>query len=276
MSSILYEKRGAVGHLWLNRPDKLNAVNAQMLDMLEEHLETAAKDADVRALVLSGEGRAFSAGFDLDMGDAQDGESDDDFVAREMRRNFAVITKFLNFPKPIVAAVHGYCLGSAMEVSAVCDITIAAEGCRFGAPEVRFGSGIVCMILPWIIGQKNAREMLLVGSDKIDAGRAEAIGLINRVVAEDELLPQAFALADEIPLNDPLAVQLTKKALLNSLNIAGLNQALENALEIDIEIETTETPESAEFNRILDAEGAKAALAWRAGQFRTSTSGSMS
>jgi enoyl-CoA hydratase len=276
MSSILYEKRGAVGHLWLNRPDKLNAVNAQMLDMLEEHLETAAKDADVRALVLSGEGRAFSAGFDLDMGDAQDGESDDDFVAREMRRNFAVITKFLNFPKPIVAAVHGYCLGSAMEVSAVCDITIAAEGCRFGAPEVRFGSGIVCMILPWIIGQKNAREMLLVGSDKIDAGRAEAIGLINRVVAEDELLPQAFALADEISLNDPLAVQLTKKALLNSLNIAGLNQALENALEIDIEIETTETPESAEFNRILDAEGAKAALAWRAGQFRTSTSGSMS
>ncbi len=276
MSSILYEKRGAVGHLRLNRPDKLNAVNAQMLDMLEEHLETAAKDADVRALVLSGEGRAFSAGFDLDMGDAQDGESDDDFVAREMRRNFAVITKFLNFPKPIVAAVHGYCLGSAMEVSAVCDITIAAEGCRFGAPEVRFGSGIVCMILPWIIGQKNAREMLLVGSDKIDAGRAEAIGLINRVVAEDELLPQAFALADEISLNDPLAVQLTKKALLNSLNIAGLNQALENALEIDIEIETTETPESAEFNRILDAEGAKAALAWRAGQFRTSTSGSMS
>jgi hypothetical protein len=89
-------------------------------------------------------------------------------------------------------------------------------------------------------------------------------------------LPQAFALADEISLNDPLAVQLTKKALLNSLNIAGLNQALENALEIDIEIETTETPESAEFNRILDAEGAKAALAWRAGQFRTSTSGSMS
>jgi enoyl-CoA hydratase len=153
-----------------------------------------------------------------------------------------------------------------MEVSAVCDITIAAEGCRFGAPEVRFGSGIVCMILPWIIGQKNAREMLLVGSDKIDAERAQAIGLINRVVAEDELLPQAFALAGEISLNDPLAVQLTKKALLNSLNIAGLNRALENALEIDIEIETTETPESAEFNRILDAEGAKAALAWRADQ----------
>ena len=127
-----------------------------------------------------------------------------------------------------------------MEVSAVCDITIAAEGCRFGAPEVRFGSGIVCMILPWIIGQKNAREMLLVGSDKIDAGRAEAIGLINRVVAEVELLPQAFALADEISLNDPLAVQLTKKALLNSLNISGLNQALENALEIDIEIETVD------------------------------------
>ena len=79
------------------------------------------------------------------------------------------------------------------------------------------------------------------------------------------MLPQAFTLAGEISLNDPLAVQLTKRALLSSLNIAGLNRALENALEIDIEIETTEMAESAEFNRILDQDGAKTALAWRAG-----------
>jgi enoyl-CoA hydratase len=153
-----------------------------------------------------------------------------------------------------------------MEIAALCDITIAAVGCRFGAPEVRFGSGMVCLVLPWIVGQKNARELLLVGSDRISAERAQSIGLVNRIVPEAELLDAAFAMAGEISVNDPVAVQLTKKALNQSLDIAGMNDALREALEIDIEIESTETPESREFNRILKAEGPKAALAWRAAQ----------
>ena len=171
--------------------------------------------------------------------------------------------RFWDFPKPTIAAVHGYCVGSAMEISAVCDITLAAEGCRFGAPEVRFGSGIACMILPWIIGQKNAREMLLVGSDEFDASYAKSVGLVNHVVAEKDLLESAFAMAGKIALNDPLAVRLTKKALNQGLAFAGMLQALDAALEIDIEIESTDTPESREFNRILEEEGPKAALAWR-------------
>ena len=171
-----------------------------------------------------------------------------------------------DFPKPIVAAVHGFCLGSSLEVTAVADLTIAAEGCRFGAPEVRFGSGAVCLILPWIIGLKNARELLLTGSDRIDARRAEAIGLVNHVVEAETLMQHARDVAGEIALNDPLAVRLTKKAINKSVETAGLRQALEEALAIDLEIELTETPESKEFNRILEAEGPKAALAWRASQ----------
>ena len=264
--TVIYEKQGAVARLRLNRPDKLNAVNGEMLKAISAALEAAENDDDVRVLVLSGEGRAFSAGFDLDMGSPQKGESDETFMRRELRNIFDAIMRFWDFPKPVIAAVHGYCLGSSMEIAAVCDITIAAESCRFGAPEVRFGSGVVCLILPWIVGQKNAREMLLVGSDRIDAARAESMGLVNKVVPAEEVLNSAKAMAEEIALNDPLAVRLTKKAINMSAEVAGLRKALENALEIDMQIETTETPESREFNRILREEGPKAALRWRAAQ----------
>lgn len=266
MTSVLYKKRGAVGHIELNRPDKLNAINSEMLESLAALLDEAGSDEEIRAVVLSGAGRAFSAGFDLNMGSTADGEARSVSLSRELQHEFDAILRFHDFPKPIIAAVHGYCLGSSMEMTALCDITLAAEGCRFGAPEVRFGSGMVCLILPWIIGQKNAREMLLVGNDNVSAGRAESIGLVNRVVAADELMQAAFAMATEISLNDPVSVQLTKKALNRSLDIAGLKKALREALEIDIEIESTETPESREFNRVLEADGPKAALAWRAAQ----------
>jgi enoyl-CoA hydratase len=266
MSKILFEKRGAIGEIKLNRPDKLNAIDGEMLDGLDAALDRAAEDDEIRVLILSGEGRAFSAGFDLDTGSAAANESQLDFLRRELRRDFDLIMRFWDFPKPTIAAVHGYCLGSSMEITAVCDITIAAEGTRFGAPEVRYGSGIVCMILPWIIGQKNSRELLLTGSDQVDAHRAELIGLVNRVVAADSLLQEARAVAEEIALNDPVAVRLTKKSINRSVEIAGLRQALDEALEVDIEIESTESAESVAFNRILEAEGLKAALRWRAAQ----------
>jgi len=266
MTNVVYEKQGAIATLKLNRPEKLNAVNNSMQLALGDALSVSAEDDDVRVLILCGEGRAFSAGFDLDMGEPAEGESGDVFLRHELGKAFDTIMRFRDYPKPIIAAVHGYCLGSAMEIAAVCDITIAAEGCRFGAPEVRFGSGIVCMILPWIIGQKHAREMLLVGNDRIDAARAAAMGLVNKVVPAAELMCEAIALADEIALNDPVAVRLTKKALNMSLDTAGLRQALLDALEIDMQIESTETPESKEFNRILQKDGPKAALRWRAAQ----------
>jgi enoyl-CoA hydratase len=265
MSVVLYEKRGAVAEITLNRPEKLNAINGDMLDRLADALDRAEEDEDVRVLILKGEGRAFSAGFDLDMG-KPDGESQEDFIRRELQRDFDLIMHFWNFPKPTIAAVHGYCLGSSMELSAACDITVSTTSCRFGAPEVRFGSGMVCLILPWIVGQKHAREMLLVGSDNIDAHKAVSIGLVNRVVDDDTLVSEARSLAAEIALNDPLAVRLTKKALNRSAEIAGMRQALDEALETDMEIETTQTPESKAFNDILEREGPKAALRWRATQ----------
>ncbi len=265
-STIEFDKRGPVAEIRLNRPDKLNAVNATMLDELNEAMDVCEGDDDVRAIVLSGNGRAFSSGFDLSTDDADTELSGQEATRQGLERDFDLIMRFWNCPKPTIAAVHGYCLGSSMEISAVCDITIAAEGCKFGAPEVRFGSGIVCLILPWVIGLKNAKELLLQGATDIDASRAEAMGLVNRVVAAKDLLQEARALAGEIALNDPLAVKLTKKAINDTLRTAGMEDALRGALQTDIEIETTETPESRAFNEILKSRGLKAALAWRAAQ----------
>ena len=240
MSLVLYECHDAVASLTLNRPDKLNAVTAGMLDELEAALDRAEADDDVRVVILNGAGRAFSAGFDLGGEAALEGESKADHMRRELTRDFDAIMRFWDFPKPVIAAVHGYCLGSSMEISAVCDITIASEDCKFGAPEVQFGSGIVCMILPWIVGQKNARELLLVGSKDLSAERARSMGLVNHVVPADQLMDEALAMARTIAGNDPLAVSLTKKAMNIGVETAGLRQALQEALEIDILIESAE------------------------------------
>lgn len=264
MALVALDVSGGLAYITLNRTDKLNAINREMLDELEQALDAAERNDSVRAIVLRGEGRAFSAGFDLGS-PAFDGGAE--AIREELTRDFSVIMRFWDCRKPTVAAVHGYCLGSSMEISAVCDLTIAADDCRFGAPEVRYGSGIVCLVLPWIVGLKNAKELLLTGGN-IDAARALAIGLVNRVVPADELQPTAEAIAREIAANDPEAVRLTREAINLGYETAGLRRALAQGLEYDIRIETTETPESAAFDRVMEADGLKAALAWRAAQLQ--------
>lgn len=265
MPSVDFDVTGSIARLTLDRRDKLNAIDAAMLDELENALGRAEADDRVRAIVLSGRGRAFSAGFDLNETAKRDGESKAERIRRELTRDFDAIMRFWDCPKPIVAAVHGYCLGSAMELTAVCDITIAAEDARFGAPEVRYGSGIVCLIVPWILGYKKATELLLTGRKDVDAAEACRIGLVNRVVPGPELHSQALAVARSLAANDALAVRLTKKAIRRSFDAAGIREALASALEHDIQIETSDTPESQAFNEKLAREGLGAALAWRAG-----------
>jgi enoyl-CoA hydratase len=238
MALIEYTADGAIARIRLNRPKKLNAINGEMLDGLNEALDRAESDKAIRVVLLSGEGRAFSAGFDLDIGTPAAGVSLAEHTRRELRRDFDLILRFWDCPKPTIAAVHGYCLGSSMEITAVCDITVAADDCLFGAPEVRFGSGIVCLILPWIIGLKQAKELLLTGDDKVDALRAASMGLVNRVVPANQLMTEADSVAQRIAANNELAVRLTKRAIHRSVEIAGLRDALDQALQLDLEIET--------------------------------------
>jgi enoyl-CoA hydratase len=176
---VRYERRGSLAVLTLNRPDKLNAINKEMIAQLGRALDTAEADDAVRAVVLTGEGRAFAAGFDLDMEVAG---PDPEAVRDAIQNDFQIIMRFWDSPKPTLAAVHGYCLGSALELALACDITISSEECRFGAPEVRFGSGIVAMLWPFLAGPKHAKYLLLSGDDRVTAAQVLDMGLINRVV----------------------------------------------------------------------------------------------
>jgi enoyl-CoA hydratase len=262
-SLVRYERRGAIAVLTLNRPDKLNAINAAMVDELSRALDAAEADDGVRVIVLAGAGKAFSAGFDLDM-ETGAGAPDPAAIRRALHNDLQVILRFWDSPKVTLAAVHRYCLGSAMELAVACDLTVAADDCLFGAPEVRFGSGIVALLLPWLVGPKQAKRMLLTGDDRVSASDALGMGLISSVVAADRLMDEALAMAQRIASNDPLAVKLTKQALNRSLDIAGRRAALAQALEIDVLIESTDSPEKREFETVLRRDGAKAALAWRA------------
>ena len=260
---VQYERRGPIAVLTLNRPDKLNAINAAMIDELGRALDTAEADDAVRVIVVAGAGKAFSAGFDLDM-ETGAGAPDPAAIRRALHNDLRIIMRFWDSPKVTLAAVHRYCLGSAMELAVACDLTLAADDCLFGAPEVRFGSGIVALLLPWLVGPKQAKRMLLTGDDRVSASDALGMGLISDVVAADRLMDEALAVAQRIASNDPLAVKLTKQALNRSLDIAGLRAALAQALEIDVLIESTDSPEKREFEAVLKRDGAKAALAWRA------------
>lgn len=268
------DRREGLALLTLNRPEKLNAINKAMIDQLGRALDEAEADAAVRAIVLAGDGRAFSAGFDLDMEvDSSGGKPDPEAVRRALHDDFQIIMRFWDCPKPTLAAAHGYCLGSAMELALACDITIASEECLFGAPEVRFGSGIVALLVPWLAGPKRAKYLLLSGDDRITAGDALDMGLINRVVPSGRALDETLGIAQRIAANDLLAVQLTKQAINRSLDIAGMRQALLQALDLNVVIETSETVESREFNAILKRDGAKAAIAWRSARAVGQTTG---
>ena len=263
--TIIYEKEGPLAWITFNRPEKLNSITRRMTAEILLATDKAQCDDEVRVIIVKGAGRAFSAGFDLEIDEKTDRTEEEELqeLKAELHADFDLIMRFWHSPKPTIAAVHTYCLGGAMELAVACDITIAATDCRFGEPEVKFGSGAVAMILPYICGPKRAKEILLTGNDRISSEQAEAWGLINRVVKPENLVKRAREIALEIARNDQHAVRITKQAINKTYEFGKMRNALKHALELDIAIESTETEESRQFNEILRREGTKAAIDWR-------------
>jgi enoyl-CoA hydratase len=258
-----------IGVMTLNRPQVLNALNRKLMSEVTEVVSEWSAAPGVAAIVLHGEGRAFSAGFDMKESAARNSTRVDQFQT-SLQEDFDFIIQFWDCPKPTIAAVHGHCLAGAFELALACDITVAAEGTLFGEPEVRFGSGIICMLLPWVAGPKAAKELLLTGTDKVDAQRAMTMGIVNQVVPQGRELDRAMELARDLRAAAPVSVQLTKRAINRSYEAAGMREALRSALDTDVIIESTGGPERAEFNRLRREVGLKAALQWRDARFRGS------
>lgn len=257
-----------IGYLTFNRPRQLNAFNHALMEAASAGLKQLVEDPAVLAIVVSGSGRAFSAGFDLKEADAGPPRESLEDWRRVLEYDYDFIVQFWDCPKPTVAAVQGYCLAGAFEVMLACDMTVAAEGSFFGEPEVRFGSGIVCMLLPWMTTPKIAKELLLTGADRITAQRMYEIGIVNRVVPDGEALAAATALARDLTAAAPHSVRLTKQAINRTFEVQGLRTALLQALDQEVLIEFGAGPERKEFNRIRKEEGLKAAIAWRDSRFK--------
>ena len=264
--AIRLERSGAVATLTLDRPQRLNAINKQMLLELQHALDTVEGDPELRALVVNGAGGNFSSGFDLS--EQMEARPTGVEIWREiLERDFGTITRFWHFSKPTIAAVSGYCLAGGCELALCCDITLASEDAIFGEPELKFGAGIVVMILPWLVGPKHAKEIILRGMDRIPAQEALRIGLINRVVSVGELNSAALALAGDIAVIDPHLVQQTKRAINRTFQIMGLVDALEAALDIDLAIEGAGSADKIEFMQVARKDGLRAAIAWRDARF---------
>ena len=249
--------------LIFNRPKVLNAFNAELVREVGVAMEALSADDQVKAIVVRGSGRAFSAGFDLKESAATAGERTPAGWRAVLEADYRFIMSFWECPKPTIAAVHGYCIGGAFELELACDVTVAAAGARFGAPEVKFGSGAVVLLLPWVAGPKAAKELLLTGDDGLSAERARELGIVNHVVPDGQEVDKAEAIARSMASAASGAVRLTKLAINRSYEAMGMKAALAAALELDIFIEASGGAERAEFDRIRRTEGLQAALAWR-------------
>ncbi len=265
-STIVVETIGPILRLTLNRPERANALNQTMLGEIGEALDDAERDPAIRAVIVRGAGAAFSSGFDLKEQMERRPQGVEQWRGI-LRKDFDTIMRFWHFPRPTIAAVRGPCLAGACELALACDITIAADDAFFGEPELKFGAGIVSMILPWIVGPKVAKEIILTGEDRIPASRAREIGMVNRIVPAAELDDAALALAQHIAAIDPNLVKETKRAINRALEAQNMLAALEEALAIDLEIEGAGSPDKVQFMDIARRDGLKAALAWRDARF---------
>jgi enoyl-CoA hydratase len=268
--TILYEKRGSIAYVTLNRPEKLNALSPDLQHEVRAALEHAGwEDAEIRVIVLKAAGRAFSAGFDITTG------ANVNAVARRDRflkgKGFSASTwwdVFWNNPKPIIAQIHGFCIAGGLATATFCDLRICSEDAKFGAPEIRTGGPYIPAVWPWVVGMTKARELLYTGN-LIDAAEAKRLNLVNDVVAADELEEAVEKQALTIAKLPAATVEYNKKLINMSYELMGIRQVIERSMELEsITLASSDTlPEIQEFNAIRERDGLKAALSWNANRF---------
>ena len=221
--TLIYEKYGSVARISLNRPQVLNAYNVQMRDDFSEAISAVSDDPEVGAVLITGEGRAFCAGADL----TEFGTAPSQVIARQVRWQRDVWGQLLDLDQPVVCAVHGYCIGSGLEIALMCDVRIAARDTVFAMPEVQLG------MIPAAGGSQTlsrstrparALDVLLTGQ-RWDAQQALGMGLITRLADAIELPAAGIDLAQQMATMPQPAMTFAKRALTQGLDL-NLHQAL--------------------------------------------------
>ena len=260
--NLLYEKQRNGLLITLNRPEAMNALSQGLRDEIDAALEEARQDPDIRAVVITGAGRAFSAGADIGGGGGGTGtewawpygipegasltEHYGDWRDRD-RSNIESQLYRWEYPKPIIGAISGWCLGAGSWLALTCHMTIAADDAVFGQPEVRMASNSNFM---WVLlaGAKNALRYALTG-DHLDAQEALRIGIVNKVVPKDELLDECFSIVERISLVPPETVKINLAVATMGLEMMGLRKALNLNAELSAMAHVSKREE---FNKHLE------------------------
>lgn len=257
---VLWEKEGRIGWLTLNRPEKLNAINMEMMREFDEVLDEAERDSDVRVVVIRGAGRAFSAGYDLDPkaeGRDDRGDTVDDLTNLQWKLNKWI--RIWDFPKPVIAQVHGYCLAGATQMCVMTDITVVAEDAKIGLPSIPVGGGFISPMWTWLVGPKRAKEMSFSPGKHIDGKTASDWGFANSAVPASQLESTVREMAEHIALVPSKTLKLKKASVNRTMDVQGFRTAIMFGTETDAILHYSEPVE--EMRALIREHGINGAIA---------------
>ncbi len=261
---VLLVKKGYKAYIILNRPEKLNAVTTEIYQKIYSLLEEIDQDRDIRVVILKGNGRAFSAGWDISQTDYNDLPG-----ARYINENVCNANrwKIWNLTKPVIAQIHGYCFGGACELTLPCDYVYAADDCLIGEPEIQFGDAPCFLMIPWLVNNRKAKELLLTG-EKITGKEAAEIGLVTRAFPVETLEEEVEKLADKLIKISPPCIENQKRGINRAYEIMGMRTAIDAWVDQALWNRVLVTDEVKEFNRIVSEKGVKEALVWQDEYFK--------
>lgn len=258
---ILYEETAYLATITLNRPEKLNTLTDTMMIEIREALRLANENNEIRVIRMKGAGRAFSAGFDVS--GKRETAQDWQWHFQNGNDTFRAIWKS---PKPIVAQLHGYCLGGAFDMMLACDLAVCSEETKLGEPEVLWGGTSMCMLLPWTVNLKACKQILLSG-ENMPAEEALRLDIVNKVTSLDELDDTVLALCRRMATIPLGTLPLNKRLINRTYEIMGVMEAIQASEETAIYSLLAQSDEALEFYRKADEIGMKAAIKWRNDRF---------
>lgn len=248
--------------LTMNRPDKLNALDLELLDAIDDAVRDAQKDPDIRAIILTGAGRAFTTGFDLI---SDDFEMDTEAWREDMSANCDRLRTIWSSDVPVIAAINGFALAGGLELAMCCDLALAAEDAKLGEPEVRHASGPPSLMMPWTMPIRHVRWLMYTG-DLVDGREAERIHLVNRAVPGDQLMDEARRLARKLSRMPGSAIKFAKASINHQQESAGLTSSWLYNVEAISSLHAS--PEGRAWMRKMRDEPLKDVLAEREAPFR--------
>lgn len=265
------EKEDGVATITLNRPEKHNALSQGLLAELRGTFDEIDTDKAIRVVVLTGAGRqAFSTGFDLNPRElTSDAPQDEADWNRLIRLNFETLMRIWNLRQPVIAAVNGHAVAAGSNLALICDVTIAADNATFGEPEIRHFALSPLLLLPYFANNSKAMHYLYYTGDTIGAEEALKLGLVSKVVSQDQLRSEAQRIARRIAQVPAYAVQLTKRSIKSAYEMMGFKNAMELHRANDaLVIDASQIEEKKKLMATLMEKGFKAFLELRDGPFR--------